>query len=111
MFLDSVGHLLYVLLRPVLGLRIYGKKDDHDIVGDHGQTLEYPCYQKLKTEMLICIMVFWSFWLDSFLEIFLDFTYILFPWQGMIYISLLPSEALEHLESFPLPFPHSFEEV
>lgn len=37
--------------------------------------------------------------------------YVLFSWQSMMYISLLPFEALEHLETFPLPFTVSFEET
>lgn len=35
------------------------KKDGDDFTGNHWQTLDYPCRQKLKTEILICIMVSW----------------------------------------------------
>lgn len=88
---------------------MYGK-EGHDFAGDPGQMLEHPC-QKLKAEILICIMVFWVFLVGLFPGDPLRFYLYPISLARHDIHFLLPLEALEHLESFPLSFPNSFEDA
>lgn len=77
----------------------------------HWQTLEYPVVKiENRGSNLLHGFVGHPGWNLSW-KSFRLLLYVLFSWRGMIYISSLPSEALEHLESFPLPFTNSFEET